>query len=92
MLLIRPIVENFAALRVELLPCPASNHAIELNVRRVQALFASLQDTVEALNQSRDFIAIKLAVVIVQIVQIGLAFILGLVVAAFDSPNVSPVS
>ena len=74
MLFVSAIVEQFAGLRVKFLPGPLPNGAIELDVWRVQLRLARLERTVEALDQSSHFVAIKIAVVVVQVIQIrGLA-------------------
>ena len=58
MLLVGAVVERFAGLCVEFLSRPASDRAIELDMRRIQLGLARLQGIVEALDQARHFVAI----------------------------------
>src|SRR5579859_3520586 len=91
MFFVGAIVERLAGFGMKLLACPFSDGAVELDVRRIQLWFAWFERVVEALNQPGDFIAIKIAVVIVEIVEVGFLFILRLIVAALHPPNISPV-
>ena len=51
MLYIRTVVERLASLAVEALPCPSPDVAIELNVGRIELLFAGPKESVQALDQ-----------------------------------------
>ena len=76
---------------MKLLPGPFSYVAVELNIGRVELGFAGLQISVQALNEAGNFVAIKMAAVIVQVVEIGYLIVLRFVVAALDAPYVGPV-
>src|ERR1700722_1472692 len=91
MLVISPIVQQLARLRMELLSFPASNFTVELDVRRVKLWLARLKRIVEALNQTSHFIAIQSPVVVVQVIKVRRMFIFRLVVTSLHPPNVRPV-
>src|SRR5580693_6742701 len=91
MFFVSAIVKLFATWRVKLLSRPATDLAIEFDVRRVQFRLPGLQSDIESLNQSRDLVAIEVAVVIVQIVQVRGVLVLGLVISSLDTPHVGPV-
>src|SRR5579872_6905309 len=85
------VFERRAGFRMIFLIGPAANHAIELDVWSVKFWLTRLQNRVEARNQSGNLVAIKVAVVIVQIVEVGLLVVFRFVIAALDSPNVGPM-
>src|SRR5206468_11525213 len=85
------VFEALASLRMIFLIGPTADHTIELDVRSVKLGLTWLQNRIEARNQSGNLIAIEISVVIIQVVEISLLVVLGLVVTAFDSPNVSPM-
>src|SRR6202040_2469505 len=69
-LFVSAIVERFAGLGVELLSLPAADFAIEFNIGSVQFGLTGLQRAIEPFNQSRDFIAIKIPVVVIEVIEI----------------------
>ena len=69
-LFVGAVVERFAGLGVEFLASPFSDGAIELDVGRVEFRLARLQRAVEAFDQSSHFVAIEIAVVVVQVVEV----------------------
>ena len=91
MLVVCAIVERFASLRVEFLVGPAPDEAIELDVWRIELCLARLQVAVNSLYQSCYFVAIEKAIVVIKIVQVSGVVVFRLVVASFDTPNISPV-
>ena len=91
MFFVGAIVDRFSRLRVEFLASPTANGAIELNVRRVKLGLAGLERTIETLDQSGYFVTVKIAIVVVQVVEVGRLLVLGFVVAAFHAPNVGPM-
>src|SRR5271165_4300906 len=91
MLLVAAIVQRLARLAVELLPRPFSNVAVEVDVGRVQLLLARLQKCVQPLHQPGHFLTIKVAAVIIQVVEVSSRVILQFVVPALDSPDVGPM-
>ena len=91
MLLVSLIIDGFARLGMELLPCVFADGPVELDIRGIQFGLARLQYGVEPLNQAGHFLLIKDAVVIVQIIQVGVNLVLRLVIAALDSPDVRPM-
>src|SRR5271163_2988748 len=76
--LVCAIIQWFAGFAMIFLSSPASDVAIEVQVRSVELLFTRLQEGIQALDQSRDFFTIEMAVVVVQVVEIG-----GLIVFEF---------
>src|SRR3989442_1804205 len=91
MLFVGFVVQRFAGLRVKFLSCPSAYRAIELDIWRIELWLSRFQHAVEAVNQPRNFVAVKMAVVIVEIIQIRLPIVLGLVVASLNAPHVGPV-
>src|SRR5450631_1301195 len=85
------IVEFLTRLRVELLPRPLPDGTIEFDVRRIQFWFTGCERTVETLDQPRHFVTIEVAVVIVQIIEVGDLVILGFVVASLNTPHIRPM-
>src|SRR5580658_5634162 len=91
MLLVVLVFYRLAGLCVKLLPRIFSNEAVELDIRRVKLGLSRFERIVKALDQSRDFIAIKISVVIVEIVKVGRLVILGFVITSLHAPYISPV-
>src|SRR6266404_3198384 len=52
MLFVSAIVERLAGFAMKLLPCPASDVAIEVHVGRVELFFPRLQEGIQAINQA----------------------------------------
>src|ERR1700731_5148254 len=71
MLFVSTVIQRFATLRVKLETGPAPDLAIELNSRRIELWLAWLYGASKTADQSCNFVAIKMPVVIVQIVQVG---------------------
>src|ERR1700731_5429949 len=90
-LFVSAIVERFARLGMERLSLPAANLTIEFNIGRVKFWLTGLQGDVETLDKARDFIAIKIAVVVVQIIEIRGMIVLGLIVASLNAPHIGPM-
>src|ERR1035438_1262552 len=82
MFFVGSVVERCAGVRVELLPLPTPDFTIELDIRGIKLRLSCLQRTVKALDQTRDFVAIEIPVVIVQIVEVWRLAVLRLIVAA----------
>ena len=76
---------------MEELSFPAANHAVELDVGAVQLFASGLLAGTDALHQLHALIAIEMAVVVIQIVELGLGGVLEFVVAPFDAPYVGPM-
>ena len=70
MLVVGAIVQRFAGLRMEFLAGPFADRAIEFDVRRVQLGLAGLSEALKRSISPAHFIAIEIAVVVVQIVEI----------------------
>src|SRR6266852_3599137 len=92
MSLVGAVVHRFARLCVKFLSCPASDVAVELDVRRVKLGLASRQYAIETLDQPRHFVAIEMPVVIVQLIEMRRLLIFRLVIPALNSPNIGPMS
>src|SRR5436190_15322305 len=91
MLFVGFVVQRFAGLRVKFLSCPPAYRAIELDIWRIELWLSRFQHAVEAVNQPGNFVAVKMAVVIIEIIQIRLPIVLGLVVASLNAPYVGPL-
>src|SRR6266550_8180205 len=91
MLFVSFVVQRFAGFSMKFLSCPPAYRAIELDIWRIELWLSRFQHAVEAVNQPRNFVAVKMAVVIVEIIQIRLPIVLGLVVASLNAPHVGPV-
>src|SRR3984957_15816695 len=85
------VVDWFSCLRVEFLPSPTPNRAIELDVGCVEFGLARLQRTVETFDQAGHFIAVEIAVVVVKVVKVRSFLVFGFVVAALHAPDIGPV-
>src|SRR5216684_4212140 len=57
-LLVAAVVQRLASLAVVLLPCPLSDAAVKADVGRVELLLARRQESVQPLDQSRNFLPI----------------------------------
>src|SRR3954466_7101016 len=85
------VVKWLAGLRVEFLVLPLADVAIELDVRTIKLGVSRLLTVADALHQLRALVAIEIPVVIVQVIEVGRSFVLGLVVAALDAPHICPM-
>src|SRR5437762_13728166 len=92
MLFVGLVVQPFAGLRVKFLSCPSAYRAIELETCRIERWLSRFENAVEAVNQPGNFVAVKMAVVIIEIIQVRLPIVLGLVLASLNAPYVGPVS
>src|SRR5258708_28376718 len=73
------------------LALPTANIAVELDLRTIELGAAGFLGRADALHQSRAFIAIKMAVVVVEIVQLRRSLILQFVIPSLYSPPVTPM-
>src|SRR2546428_606347 len=71
MLFVGFVVQRFAGLRVKFLSCPPAYRAIELDIWRIELWLSRFQHAVEAVNQPGYFVAVKMAVVIIEIIQLS---------------------
>src|SRR5579862_4895925 len=91
MLLVGAIIQQLAGLGVKLLSRAFTYGTIEFDIGRIELGLARLQISIKALDQSSHLVAIEVAVVVVQVVEIWSLVVLGFVVPALHAPNVSPV-
>src|SRR5258705_2147631 len=91
MLFVGAIIEQLASLAVELLPCPSPDVPVELHVGSIELLLARFQKCVQAINESGHFFVVEMAIVVVEIVEVGGLLVLRFVVTSLDAPDVSPM-
>ena len=71
MLFVFFFAQHLAGSRMELLACELSDGPVELDVGRIEFGLPGLAKSVQALDQSRHFVAVQVTVVVVQFVQLG---------------------
>src|SRR5262249_29617885 len=91
LLVIFLLLYRLTCLRVIQLLCPFADVAIELDIRTVELGIPWLSAAADSLYQLRALISVQIAIVVIEIVEIGLNLVLRLVVATLDSPNIGPV-
>src|SRR5437762_4802846 len=76
---------------MEVLPFPSANHAIELDVRTVEFFATRFLARADSPHQLHAFIAIKVTVVIIQVIEVGIGGVLEFAITSLKTPYISPM-